>query len=331
MLEIADDAAFRNARIHTQSETTFTLMRREPGSLYFRVRGANVGGEGPWSEAVHVALLPDAPAWIETTLTVDGKHIDVAWGAVGRQVGYHLEMITHTDAAQEETTVVYQGKDTQCTLPLPKDVDRVVFQVRAEHPGGHSAWQPGDPLEVGAKLAPPALSLPQIEGSKVKLAWGAVEGATHYLLEVGRDAGFAEVRSTETQETHASVSPPVSGKYWFRVRACQGKRRGAPSSVEVVKVEKPSAPRLWPLDPVKANTLYEIAWEGVPGCVYYELQEARDDRFEPGSTRVVRVMHPSQKYTVEGHSPGRYYYRAQAVDEHGQSSAWSNVAEIVVE
>ena len=329
-LEIADDAAFRNARIHTQSETTFALMRREPGALYFRVRGVNAGGEGPWSEAAQVALLPDAPGWIEATLGLDRKYVDAAWGSVGGQVSYHLQLIAQTGDEQEEVTV-YQGPDTQCTAPLPPDADRVALQVRAEHPGGHSAWQVGDSLEVGARLAAPKLDPPALEGGKIGLSWGAVDGATHYLVEVGRDPGFNEARSTETPETRINVSPPVSGQYWFRVRACQGKRRGAASNVESATVERPSAPRLWPLDPVKADTLYEIAWEGVPGCTYYELQEAPDDRFEPGKTRVVRVKHPGQKYTVEGRPPGRYHYRVQAVDDHGQTSAWSDVVQVVVE
>jgi predicted phage tail protein len=332
MLETADDEGFRNARIHTQAETTFSLVRREPGDLYFRVKGLNPGGEGPWSEVVHVSLLAEAPTWIEATPSKDGRRAEIAWGAVGgRGVTYVLQMLVTTEMGVQETPV-YQGEDTHCTLDLPQDADHVVFRVRAEHPPGQSDWQLSDPIALRPGLPAPRLNPPEVEpDGRIRLTWESVPGASHYVIEVGRNPEFTGSRQAERPETTISVSPPVSGKYWFRVRACRGEQSGPSSNVMNIKVDRPASPRLWPVDAVQANMPFEIAWEGMPGCTYYELQEADSDRFEPGKTRMAQVMHPSQKYTVSGRPAGHCYYRVRAVDEHDRASAWSNVVQVDVQ
>jgi predicted phage tail protein len=119
--------------------------------------------------------------------------------------------------------------------------------------------------------------------------------------------------------------PPASGRFWFRVRAAQGEQMGPASNIVSIEAQRPTAPSLWPLDPVKANAMFEIAWTAVPGGVYYELQGSATGQFETGKTATTRVNHPSLKYAVPGRSPGRYYYRVRAVDAYGQASVWSNV------
>ena len=89
-------------------------------------------------------------------------------------------------------------------------------------------------------------------------------------------------------------------------------------------------PSLWPIDPVKEKALFDVAWTGVPGCVYYELQGSSDSAFDPAKTSSVRVNHPSQKFTVPGRSPGIFYYRVRAIDENGQVSLWSKTLTVEV-
>jgi hypothetical protein len=137
------------------------------------------------------------------------------------------------------------------------------------------------------------------------------------------------VITTKVEGTRITFHPPAKGRYWFRVRACLGVQQGPPSNSAAIMVRRPSAPRLWPLDPVGADTVFEVAWAGVPGSVYYELHESPTPDFEPERVRATRIYHPSQKVALPGRPTGRYYYRVKAVDEQDESSMWSET--LVVE
>ena len=106
-------------------------------------------------------------------------------------------------------------------------------------------------------------------------------------------------------------------------------QQGPPSNSVAIMVRRPSAPRLWPLDPVGADTVFEVTWAGVPGSVYYELHESPTPDFDLEKVRATRIYHPSQKVALPGRPAGRYYYRVKAVDEQGESSMWSET--LVVE
>jgi len=157
------------------------------------------------------------------------------------------------------------------------------------------------------------------------LRWSTVKGASHYLLEVSRDERFTEVTGKEIDRPGIIFRPPAGGRYWLRVRACHGTQSGPLSNITSIQVRKPTAPSLWPVDPVAANTPFEVSWTGVPGCVYYELQEAADDTFDAKKTATTRVFHPDQKLKMPGRPQGRLCYRIRAVDESQQPSGWSDV------
>jgi hypothetical protein len=181
-------------------------------------------------------------------------------------------------------------------------------------------------VQVGAALTAPLLSNPDIgtEG-EASLHWTEVKGASRYVMEISRSETFTNPQRLEGASISATFHPPSSGRFWFRVRAAQGEQLGPASNIVSIEAQRPTAPSLWPIDPVKANTMFEIAWTAVPGGVYYELQGTTNSFFEPEKTATTRINHPSLKYAVPGRSQGRYYYRVRAVDAHGQASVWSNV------
>jgi hypothetical protein len=328
-VEISEDEEFHHARIQNLAERELTLIRQEPGQLFFRVCGSNAGGRGPWSSAGRIAVEPDKPAWLEAKLIAD-QRVALTWGAVGGRATYVVEMRSGSGrgASYDE---VYRGVDMQHEMPLPPKADTLTFRVRAELPGVGSEWQESAPLTVVTdELAAPRLAPPESDHTgATKLQWSAVEGATHYLLEASRERGFGDLATSKVEGTRITFHPPAKGRYWFRVRACLGVQQGPPSNSVAIMARRPSAPRLWPLDPVRADTMYEIAWAGVPGSVYYELQESPTPEFKPEGVRATRIFHPSQKIALTGRSAGRYYYRVKAVDEQDEASLWSET--LVVE
>jgi hypothetical protein len=82
---------------------------------------------------------------------------------------------------------------------------------------------------------------------------------------------------------------------------------------------------------VKAQASFDVSWRGLPGSVYYELQESTDPAFEVSVTQSNRVFHPAQKLTLPGRPAGKRYLRVRVFDEQNEPSLWSDVLAIDVE
>ena len=329
LIEMSEEAGFRNARIQMRDEPGLELVRREPGPYFFRVCAVNAGGDGPWSNVEQISLPLKHPAWIEAELSEDGGRVMLSWGAVSGQVMYRVEMRPE-GGKKAPFAIVYEGEETDCRVDVPPDSETLLFRVRAERPNVYSEWLSADPLEVHSGPPAPTLEPPE-KGPRgeIRLRWKAVEGASHYILEVARDEAFTAPHSTKTERRSATFHPPTGGRYWFRVRACRGEKTGAPGESVSVQVSHPAAPRLQPVDPVRPHAPFEITWSAVPGCAYYEVQESPDSRFETGATSTERIAYPEQTVSRSGLLAGRYYYRVRAVDEEGHASPWSDI--LVVE
>ncbi|MBN1313658.1 MAG: protein phosphatase 2C domain-containing protein [Anaerolineae bacterium] len=330
VIEISEEKTFASARVEMLEGTSWEIVRHEPGQLFFRVCGTNAGGEGPWSNIEHLVNEVPAPAWFEATPTKDSEQIALVWGAVGGPVTYVVERgIKKGDRG--EFAEIYRGEDTHYDAAMGERGKPLTFRVRAEVASVSSDWQYCDPVRAPVSLTAPALEAPEMnKEGEINLRWSAVQGANHYLLDVSRSENFEGATSREVDHTGIIFRPPTSGRYWFRVRACRGAQEGPSSNIIAIQVRQPTTPSLWPIDPVSANAPFEVSWTGVPGCVYYELQEASDDTFEPKKTSTTRVFHPDQKLKLTGRASGRRHFRIRAIDEAQQPSAWSDVLVVKV-
>jgi Protein phosphatase 2C len=328
-VEISDSDRFDSSRLFTSVAPSFSAPGHEPGEVFARVRGVNAGGDGPWSASLRLAIPPGAPARIETLISEDGRRIGVQWAVVEGPVTYSLELSSGSESDFRE---VYRGSEPRCEISTGEQAMTAVFRVRAEVGGAASDWRTADPVSIAPSLTAPTLGIPEIgEEGEAALRWTPVSGAARYILEVSRSDQFGSPQRLEGVKTAVTFHPPASGRYWFRVRAAQTDQIGPASNIVSIEAQRPTAPSLWPIEPVKANSLFEIAWTAVPGGVYYELQGTTSDQFEPDKTATTRVNHPSLKYSVPGRSAGRYFYRVRAVDAHQQASVWSNVLVVEVQ
>jgi hypothetical protein len=329
MLEFSDQADFVNARLQTQTETFIDLQRREPGTLHIRVCGANDGGDGPWSNPVSLTITPDTPEWLNAKITDDGESITITWGGVGR-THYTLEMATDDPAEFHE---VYSGENTSFEMPTPANAESMRFRVRANMSGAQSAWWRGDVVTLRATPHAPVLETPTIDDkSTVRLRWQPVKGAIHYILEAAREESFATTHSsTPIDDTEILFHAPTSGMYWFRIKAANKAEVSKPSAPISITIERPHPPMLWPVDPVKANQPFEVAWKGMPNCVYYELQVSADPVFPNDTTETSRVIHPAQKLTVPDQQAGHVYLRVRSVDDSNIASLWSDVVSVEIQ
>ncbi len=332
VVEISEDSAFQNARLTVQPDRTLELLRREPGVQHFRVCGQNEGGDGPWSNIVSAALAPGTPGWIEARLAEEAGRISVSWGMVSGRATYCLEV----EASSAYTTTrqeIYRGPDTRFEMAIPPEIETLTFRVRAELPGVHSDWQTGDPIRIKAAPDAPRLEPPEIdEHSVVRLRWTQVAGATHYILEAAREEEFANPHSaTPLDRTEVAFRAPTSGRYWFRVRAGHHTGVSGPSNIFSIRAPRPAPPQLWSHSPARAQSPFEVSWKGLPGSVYYELQESTDPAFEASATQTRQIFHPAQKLTIPKRPAGKRYFRVRVFDEQNEPSLWSDVLAIDIE
>lgn len=326
IVQVSEDGSFADAQTHQAGDTLASSLRRsEPGLVHIRVCAANAGGRGPWSQTARVAIAPRVPGWFEVNPAEDKQHIELAWGSVGSRIDYRLEMVPN--GIEDEATDLYHGPDTRFELTMPGGAGSLYFRVRSEMPGVHSAWQISESLQLDHPPATPILEEPEItDRDEIRLLWTAVDGATTYIVEVARDEAFADILTSipVSDTTRVTFSPPRSGHYWFRVKATAKTRQGEPSNRVKALAERPAPPHLWRMDAVRADTPYEIAWKGMPGVIFYEVQESPLDTFPADQTESERVQHPLQRLERRGRAAGRWYYRVRAIDDRSQSSKWSD-------
>jgi hypothetical protein len=335
VLEESDKQAFkRTLPMNMGERTQHSLLRREPGLYYYRVRGENVSGFGPWSESVEAIVGPGTPAWIDVNLPDEEKpRVEVAWDTVAGQVTYELELVTGEADDPEieewpEARSAYKGREPASVVRVPKDVQTFAFRVRAVHASGEGDWQYSERI---SRKGPPGTTEFEDpifqENGEVIVRWRPVEEATHYEIDRARDPSFEDARVYTTDRIRFRYQPQSSDAFWFRVRACNEQGCGEPSEPTQIAIGRIDAPRLLPVEaPAALDGSVTIVWAEVEGALQYEVQKAEDESFQNVVRHVVNA--PEREWTLYTLTPRRTYLRVQAIGSDGRASEWSEVVVI---
>lgn len=332
-LEEATHADFRQAMAASLGDRDeHTLVRRDAGFYYYRLRGENRSGAGPWSDPVEVHIVPATPGWIDVNPADNrGGQVEIAWDPVWGQVRYEVELRTGEttpDGKWTDSKTVYAGAEPLCRVPVPKGMNLLEFRVRATHPDGAGGWQYADPLMLQTQLSAPDLHPVEYRGDgTVVISWQPVEGANQYQIEHARDAGFTAANIHETDRIRF-VFRPIASQSWFRLRACDAYGCSDPSDPVEVTLETLPAPRIEPLARGENTPPVTVRWSAVPGATEYEVQEASDASFLTVERSVVSGNVP--QYAVKARSAGQVYLRVQAIGAQDRRSQWSEVTIIKI-
>jgi fibronectin type 3 domain-containing protein len=317
-------------RIAVTTATSFTDVGRTANTPYwYRVRGSNGGGPGPYSLATSVVTAPNAPgAPTFTSVSVNG--LTVSWTApTGGAAGYKLERatstsgpwiqiatgissLTHADTGLVgNTTYQYRVRATSAS-----GADGVASAIRAVT----TAPESGIPVPG----APGTPTFSNVATTYLKVSWTPATGATSYALERAPDAGGSAgawtpiVALTATSFTDAGRT--ANTRYWYRVRGVNSGGAGASSGADAV-MTVPNAPG-GPTFTALSATGVTVSWTApAGGAASYTLDRARSSigpwtAIAPGVT--------SLTYPDAGLSPSTlYYYRVRAVNADGASGASS--------
>lgn len=150
----------------------------------------------------------------------------------------------------------------------------------------------------------------------VTLAWSEVACATSWVVEASSDS--KDKVSLTATSTSLAFKPNAAGEYRWRVAAVD--ERGTPGewsqeSVFRVRLATPS-PRGESSTPLKLD----LAWTPVVGASQYRVEIASERDFKQlASSGVV----PAPQFRATDVTPGRVYWRVQARDDKGHTSAFT--------
>jgi hypothetical protein len=157
-LQEANNASFTGATTrYMGSSTSYAITGQAGGTWYYRVRGYNIAGNGPFSgsQSTSVPAAPlSAPDLLPIANPSNTGAYTVNWTSVGGASGYIVEETR--DPYFIDTTVVYSG--TAVSLPVTGQLPGGWgYRVRANSAGGLSAWSLPEFTDVIAKIRLPMI------------------------------------------------------------------------------------------------------------------------------------------------------------------------------
>ena len=304
-------------------------------TYYWRVRGSNEAGKGPWSNPSAFTTTLVAPG--ATTLVAPGLD-DVAepgpvvlqWQAAEAAVGHALQVAsndTFSDRLVDEEDI----RELSYTLDDLAQGSTYHWRVRGINASGEGPWVSS--RFRTAKALPGVVTLQTPNNGAVNqtaplaLAWAEAVASTTYEVQVSTTPDFsrlvAERNATEPTTTLSELD--IDQTYHWRVRGRNASGPG-PWSASFSFTTLPAPPATVelgePEDGVTVQAaLVSFIWASLPGAERYDLQVARDDQFvdlvadEAELTRAVRTLGPFEPGT-------RYYWRVRATNAAGPG-VWS--------
>ncbi len=331
----------------TDAEFTSTALAYGT-SHFWRVRGANVAGSGPWSQVFSFTTVPGGSQQVVLSSPANGA-IDIgltpllSWSPVANAVSYALQVSLQSNFS---STVINRDAvtSTQFQTSTLDGQTKYYWRVRASNAGSANwsqSWSfttsPGTPDQVS--LLAPADKSQNVTVNTV-LKWNQAQKATSYELQMTKTENDFSETSYEAKDiagTQHQVPELIYGDvYWWRVRAMNQSGLGAWSESWGYLTERGGDEQPLIVSPVPGETGVSLEplliWSLVPGAaaakfggaVTYHVQVATSFSFDIGSLVVEDSANPDTTFQVDrvasrhdlrvaGQS---FYSRAQQLDDH---------------
>lgn len=303
----------------TTAQQQCTIANQPAGVYYYRVRGENELGIGPWSK-VNWTFVP--PPETPTLFAIanadgDGSYI-VSWSSAARATSYRLE--ESQDPNFPAPSVIYNGPATSFVVN-GRPAGTFYYRVRAEGPTGPSPYSNVQPVTV---LPPDTPILNPIDNAdrdgNYTVSWTATARATGYTLQEATNASFSNaVTVFSGPQTSWPATNKAGGTYYYRVRAEGPTGISGWSNVQSTSVVPPP-PNLLPISNPNSNSTYYINWTSVSGALRYQLQEDDSLSF---SSPVTLYEGPGTTFRAMYRPAGTNFYRVRAILENNVSTDWS--------
>ncbi len=222
-----------SCRLMYSTDSTFTLITpkvisyskadtSKPLSLspnvyyYWRVKGINGGGEGPWSDAFRFKTAPTKPPTRVVLVSPINKAIQVSvspsfvWRTTYSAESYQLQLSLNSlfDSTAAGFINVLTSDTTQKITGLA-EATRYCWRARAINFVGAGQWSLVRLFTTGSLLRAPVLSSPPNDTNDlylpITLNWNHVNGATYYNVAVATDSLLTDIVYNNFYVTDTSV------------------------------------------------------------------------------------------------------------------------------
>jgi len=275
---------------------------------YFKVAAVNGKVVGPESDELHTVAACASPTGISAEPISDNQ-ISVKWDA-GSAHGYYLEWSTDpTFKTNKQSANLVGVNNTSKTITVTGNAKDYYVRVRLWR-----YWEDGyvygnfsGAVKV-AKVTGLYTAGRGGDGSTIRLAWNAVDGATKYNIYQKISGKYEQIGTSETTDFNATELH--SGwEYYFKVSAIvDGKEVGM--SDEFHTVAACASPTGLTAKVVSDNEI-SVTWDVGSAHGYY-LEWSTDPTFAKNkqSANLVGVNNTSKTITVNGNA-GDYYVRVR--------------------
>ena len=338
-IQVDNNSTFSSPEINvTTGSSSYTPSSAlAPGTYYWRVRGSNTCGDGPWSAVRTFTILAPPPAPSLLTPSNGSSTCDITptfeWSAVGGATSYQIQVDNNSTFSSPEINVTTGSPNYTPGLALAPGT--YYWRVRAANTCGYGSWSAVRTFTVVVPpSSAPSLNTPGNGSSTCDTTptfeWSAVSGATSYRLQVDDDPGFGspEIDTTTASPNYTPGSALAPGTYYWRVRGANTCGDGPWSAAWTFTVVVPpsSAPGL--ITPSNGSSTCDttpgFAWSAVSGATSYQIQVDDDPGF--GSPEIDTTT-ASPNYTPGSAMPaGTYYWRVRGsniCDNGPWSAVWS--------
>lgn len=212
-----------HANLPTQSNGSHVLVNLTPRTYYWRVRGSNAAGFGPFSPEGSFVVAPPAGPGVPRQFAAwaNGATVTLSWLAPasgGQVTGYALEAGSAPGLANVVVATLGGSPATFTGVPL----GTYYLRLRAVGPAGRSAPTPDAVLTVAGCVPPGPIGLTgQVAGAIVTLSMTTPTSGTTpvtYVVGAGRAPGAIDVGVFRLGAPGMSVAAPP-GVYFVKAAA----------------------------------------------------------------------------------------------------------------
>lgn len=284
---------------------TFNIAELATSTTYFwRVRGSNQYGTGPWSAprafttaAPPAPVLPGVPVLLAPAAGARDLAVTVkfTWQAAERATSYAVQ-VSLNDAFTDLISPAYSVLGTSLETTVKANVQHY-WRVRGVNANGNGAWSEPRTFATAGTSTPVAPTAPMLYypfsgftgiQQSTSLYWYATTGATRYILQVSKVTDFAIVaykvdNLTLTSTTIYDLQPNTT--YFWRVKAANAVGESAWSQTwnfitATEFANLPPAPAIVAPDNGKLTGLRpRLTWAPVNGVRGYIVEVATDALF----------------------------------------------------
>ncbi len=300
---------------------------------YYRVRSSNATGNSENSDSEEVLLIPTETNTPEVS-NIAQLTFDLSWNVVTGAEDYMLDVAT--DEIFSSFVTGYEALEVSGvneTVTVPDAGSTYFVRLKARNSSGESSFS-GSTEVLTIPGTPVADEPSEITETTVDVSWSAMNGATHYLVDLSEEedfSGFVEgYHDLEVTGTNLAIEGLISGNsYFYRVRSQNSTGISDYSNVVEIAQLIPEAPELPEVSEIGTSS-FALNWEKVKGAAEYLLDVAINATF----TSIVsgyqgKVITDTSEMVTGLQAGDEYFVRLRAKNGVG-TSEFSETATILM-